>query len=228
MIKLELGCGVSPTPGYVHHDRVTHAPHVDLAWDLRDAPWPFVARDDKVVIPDYATTPVFVAVQEKTMTDEERTLLVDNIKSSIRDRPRHPSEWQSLPQGMEYKSVRRSADGGAFVDEILALDVFEHVSNDIAFWLDECWRLLVPGGLLDVRLPAWDHELSYRDPTHLRVFHKDVFYYWDPTHELHTNFGSIYFGDTAKWWEVIEVFDENNDLRFRLKKRGTTSVSPPA
>ena len=44
MSKLELGCGVSPTPGYVHHDRIKHAKHVDVAWDLRDYPWPCAVR----------------------------------------------------------------------------------------------------------------------------------------------------------------------------------------
>jgi len=38
---LELGCGTAPTPGYVHHDRRMHAPHVDVTHDLEVVPWPW-------------------------------------------------------------------------------------------------------------------------------------------------------------------------------------------
>jgi hypothetical protein len=37
-MKLELGCGKAPTPGYLHHDRVRHAQFVDFAHDLERLP----------------------------------------------------------------------------------------------------------------------------------------------------------------------------------------------
>jgi hypothetical protein len=40
-MKLELGCGTAPTPGYVHHDRRRHAPHIEVAHDLDVLPWPW-------------------------------------------------------------------------------------------------------------------------------------------------------------------------------------------
>lgn len=40
-MKLELGCGLKPTPGYLHHDRWLHSQHVDIAWDLNVMPWPW-------------------------------------------------------------------------------------------------------------------------------------------------------------------------------------------
>ena len=40
-MRLELGCGTAPTPGYVHHDRRRHSPHVDVAHDLDLLPWPW-------------------------------------------------------------------------------------------------------------------------------------------------------------------------------------------
>ncbi len=39
--KLELGCGMSPTDGYTHHDRVLHSDHVEIAHDLNVLPWPW-------------------------------------------------------------------------------------------------------------------------------------------------------------------------------------------
>lgn len=39
-MRLELGCGNHPTPGYVHHDRWKHSPHVTVAFELEIIPWP--------------------------------------------------------------------------------------------------------------------------------------------------------------------------------------------
>lgn len=41
--KLQLGCGNKALPvteGWVNHDITKHAPHVDIAFDLREFPWP--------------------------------------------------------------------------------------------------------------------------------------------------------------------------------------------
>jgi len=112
-VVLELGCGVRPTAGAIHHDRIAHSAHVDVAHDLNQLPWPWANE--------------------------------------------------------------------AF-DEVLAFDVLEHLMLDVADWLNEAWRILRPGGRLRLRLPAFDNPVSYRDPTHKRVFHDETFYYnaaWD-------------------------------------------------
>lgn len=107
--------------------------------------------------------------------------------------------------------------------EVWAFDVFEHLDLEVAEWLDECWRILTPGGLLKMRLPAWDNETSYCDPTHQRVFTPHTFDYWDPTTILYRNFGRYYF-DTGRWWSVADVFRHEDadagqgDLRFDLRK----------
>jgi hypothetical protein len=42
MTVLELGCGVTPDPrADVHHDRIRHDAHVDVAHDLEELPWPW-------------------------------------------------------------------------------------------------------------------------------------------------------------------------------------------
>lgn len=151
-LKLELGCGAKPTPGYLHHDRWKHSPHIDVAWDLERLPWP---------PPDSA------------------------------------------------------------FEEILATDVFEHLRLEVQEWLDECRRILKPGGLLSMRLPAWDYHYSYRDPTHRRVFHPETFYYWCPNAPgtVWQEFGRYYFGPTYdKWWEHVASRREVGDLRILLRK----------
>ncbi len=103
-------------------------------------------------------------------------------------------------------------------DEVHAFDVFEHLKRDICEWLDESWRILVPGGTLKLRLPAFDNPLSYRDPTHRRVFHPETLDYWDPDKPLWQDFGRYYF-PSARWWRVQYVGREYSDLRFDLEKR---------
>lgn len=109
----------------------------------------------------------------------------------------------------------------ASVSRLLATDVFEHLKCDVQAWLDECWRVLVPGGELSMRLPAYDNPYSWRDPTHQRVFHPESFLYWCP-HAAGTvwqDFGRYYFGPTYdKWWEQRSVGREVKDLRFVLCK----------
>ena len=103
---------------------------------------------------------------------------------------------------------------------VWAVDVMEHLKVDVNVWLGECWRILQPGGLLEMRVPAWDHPLSYRDPTHQRVFHEESFFYWDPRTNLWQDFGRYYFPE-GRWWNVRDHFMEANDLRFTLVKLET-------
>jgi methyltransferase family protein len=102
-------------------------------------------------------------------------------------------------------------------ETIVALDVMEHLELEIETWLDECWRILIPSGELKLRLPAFDNPLSYRDPTHNKVFHPETFFYWDPTHELWENYGRYYW-DSKHWWDVSYEGRDNGDLRFTLVK----------
>jgi SAM-dependent methyltransferase len=151
-LKVEFGTGNKPTPGYTHCDRIKHAPHIDMAFDLEVLPWPF--------------------------------------------------EDESL-------------------DEILAIDVFEHLKPwklDIPDWLNECHRVLVSGGVLEFRLPAYDHHYSFRDPSHYRVFHPESFHYFCPNAPgtLYQDFG-IAYGYT-KLWKFEWCKRDCNDLRFRLVK----------
>ena len=49
-MKLQLGCGHKPFPreeGWINHDIIFHSPHVDIAFDLRDTPWPIDEEKQK-------------------------------------------------------------------------------------------------------------------------------------------------------------------------------------
>lgn len=109
---------------------------------------------------------------------------------------------------------------------VFAFDVLEHLKLDVEQWMDELWRILAPAGALKMRLPAWDNPISYRDPTHVRVFHEETFDYWDPDKELWKSYGTYYFR-RQWWWKVVTVSRSNadprygvGDLLFSLQKRG--------
>jgi len=55
-------------------------------------------------------------------------------------------------------------------DQIAALSVFEHLDIDLQMSLDECHRILRPGGRLIIKLPMWDSERAHDDCTHRWYF----------------------------------------------------------
>jgi len=105
-------------------------------------------------------------------------------------------------------------------DRIVALDVMEHLRCEVYQWLDECWRILRPGGHLVLRLPAWDHECSHRDPTHRWFAHPDMFAYWDKRTECYRNYGCFYYRQSNRWWQVehVERRDDGANLGYILRK----------
>lgn len=107
--------------------------------------------------------------------------------------------------------------GDSQFSEIVALDVVEHLKVDVNVWLDECWRILKPGGLLYVRVPHYTNINAYTDPTHRRFFTEHTFDYWDKSKELHKKYGFYYFAESDKWWSVRVVFC-NGDIGFELTK----------
>lgn len=55
-------------------------------------------------------------------------------------------------------------------DQIAALSVFEHLEVNLVVTLNECHRLLRPGGVLTMKLPLWKAERAHDDPTHRWYF----------------------------------------------------------
>lgn len=84
---------------------------------------------------------------------------------------------------------------------IQANSVFEHLEIDLVQALDECWRLLAKGGTLRVKVPHWQHDNSYADPTHrwrysLRSFNVVV---------PRTKLGKELAFYTKRKWKMVKV-----------------------
>lgn len=138
----------------------------------------------------------------------------------------HQDRWQHsahVDMGFDLESLPWPLEDES-CEELLALDVFEHLrpwACTVQQWLDECWRVLAPCGVLDVRLPAWNNPYSFCDPSHYRSFHHESFLYWcpDAPGTVFQNFGRYYFGpEYAKWWQQESCTEDPVDFRWKLRK----------
>jgi len=80
------------------------------------------------------------------------------------------------------------------VDEIRAWAVFEHLRLTLAEAIDECARVLRPGGRLVLKVPAFNSVNAAVDPTHVwRVgYLRETFDFFDPERGEFGKRGSMY------------------------------------
>ena len=103
-------------------------------------------------------------------------------------------------------------------DLIVACAVFEHLRNTLLETVGECWRILRPGGVLHMKLPYWDSEASYRDPTHYWRFSLSTCDIFDPR----TKYGRDYRFYTDRKWEIVQPAKLNKGgSSFAVKMRVT-------
>lgn len=103
--------------------------------------------------------------------------------------------------------------------EIQLMDVVEHLPDVVAV-IDECWRILAPGGVLHVSVPHYESENAWIDPTHRRGFHLDSFDYFDPA----THWGATFGFYTPRKWQIQhkELLDGN--VRVTMSSRKDAEV----
>lgn len=107
----------------------------------------------------------------------------------------------------------------ASFDRIVAIDVLEHLRGEVDGWLNECHRILVPGGVLVIRVPHYQHENAYTDPTHRRFFTPRTFDYWDKSRELHQKYGCFYYERESRWWRIEANQTDNANICFVMTRQ---------
>jgi ubiquinone/menaquinone biosynthesis C-methylase UbiE len=115
--------------------------------------------------------------------------------------------------GQEY--VRDVEKGLPFddnsVDAYFAQHLFEHI-HDFLFLMEEIYRTLKPGGILEVVVPHKDSSSMFKDPTHIRIFDDYSFDYWVP--------GIVHFRpkNVKAHFEIIsKSFDSMKHMYVMLK-----------
>ena len=126
-----------------------------------------------------------------------------NVDSNIRCEP--DMLWDlSLPWPWEDDSV----------EEIIALDIIEHLQNAVYF-IEEAHRVLKPRGNLILKTVHWQSRNFPTDPTHIRAFTEQSFDYFDPSTMLGQNYG---FYSDAKFEIMERDMTKTGDIRFRMVK----------
>jgi predicted SAM-dependent methyltransferase len=109
-------------------------------------------------------------------------------------------------------------------DEILAMDILEHLDNFVSA-MEELHRILKPGGVVMIRVPYWNHSCAYIDPTHKRGFHEKTFHFFD--------IDSNYYKDRYYYSNVaFKIIDEvfvitPGDPYFHIPKLGIIHLRQP-
>jgi len=84
-------------------------------------------------------------------------------------------------------------------DHIEAWAVLEHLRITLLVSLAGCWRILRVGGVLNAKLPLWNHDMSWADPTHFWKFSLVSLDQFDPDTER----GAHYAYYTPRKWKII-------------------------
>ena len=72
------------------------------------------------------------------------------------------------------------------VHYVRAYDIFEHLHNPVHS-MNEAWRVLAHGGILEVLVPSTDGRGAFQDPTHVSFWNQNSFLYYSKK-----NHGSYY------------------------------------
>jgi SAM-dependent methyltransferase len=95
-------------------------------------------------------------------------------------------------------------------NEVRAHDVLEHVYRLLPL-MDELWRVLEAGGLLDIEVPKFPHADSVGDPTHVRYFVPVTFMYFT------LSYGQR-FKMACKPWDIEHLLGTPNRVECKLRK----------
>lgn len=163
---------------------------------------------DIMVTPDdLATLAPPAAYRQGAMVPMERTLVVGcgkepriaKVEQIIvnHDLHRH-SPWVDITWDL---NVRPWPWPDNAFDRIVAWAVLEHLKIDLLESMAECWRVLAPGGRLEIKLPYWNSPVSWRDPTHFHKIELDTLDTFVPE----TAYGGQYdFYTPYKWQYVVK------------------------
>lgn len=84
---------------------------------------------------------------------------------------------------------------------VVACAVLEHLRITLLESMGECWRVLRPGGVVRVKVPFWNSDNTYSDPTHYWAFSPAVFDMFDPA----TKHGAQYkFYKGWRPWKIVK------------------------
>lgn len=101
------------------------------------------------------------------------------------------------------------------VDYIVADNIMEHIGAHFVRVMNDCHRMLRPGGRMLVVTPGTHTPAAWSDPTHVRFFTPETWDYFDGANERHKDYGASY---GIKPWEVLEVRTRERFVEASLRR----------
>jgi glycosyltransferase involved in cell wall biosynthesis len=95
------------------------------------------------------------------------------------------------------------------VDYIVAHDVFEHLPDKI-HTMNEAWRVLRPGGRIEIAVPTTNGTGAFQDPTHTSFWNRRSFLYFEAGNPYRERFAWSY-GISAAFNVFSERLDDSMD-----------------
>jgi len=105
-------------------------------------------------------------------------------------------------------------------DNTCAVIMMSHLMEHVKPWLtfdvmNECWRVLEPGGVFLLVSPYATSFGMFQDPTHCNFINEAWICYFDPEHE--SGFWNIY---QPKPWKIEKNYwQQNGNIEIALRKR---------
>lgn len=101
------------------------------------------------------------------------------------------------------------------VTEIIASHIMEHLHNYLKL-LNECHRVLKPGGSLYFRAPCYPSVECFQDPTHVQFFTERTLNYFLQGHPLYEECGKSY--GIRGWKRITQQRQNGWELVAKLDK----------
>ena len=101
-------------------------------------------------------------------------------------------------------------------NRIAASSVFEHLEIDLITALNECWRVLKPEGVLQLKFPLYTSPFIHHDPTHRWFWSEHVIDFVDPT----TKYGKKASFYTERKWIIDSKKTSERNCWVRMRPLG--------
>ena len=102
-------------------------------------------------------------------------------------------------------------------NEVRAFHILEHIHTEKKnFVMYEIWRVLQPGGILNIEMPTFPHPQAVMDPTHFSLWHRMSFWYYEEGNKFRDAFIRR-SREPMPRFEVIEESQEGFLLKIKLK-----------
>lgn len=96
-------------------------------------------------------------------------------------------------------------------EEVYASGILEQIegNDQLIHAMNECWRVLKPGGQIVIVVPNAKHAIAHRDPMDIRKFTIPTFNYFIDGMQEYRDYGSVY---GFKPWRTLDIQENERHI----------------